>query len=587
VSDDPNPPQPPQGTMVLYDEVEPALQDGSYHIVAASTVGVATDAGDGTPLSKERHFVVDGPRFTLAPTEVALVHPPRNGKGAFHTALPQIALKRRTLPWERPLHDPLHDDPATPLPTPAAFDGLGPPPSPPPWLALLLFEADEAKVLPQQPLESVLDAGTRRALGDPQGIVCDAVEVDRDALAEVMPSLEELALLAHVRQVNVDDKELNAGSSDGFFAVLLSNRVPEPGKDYLACLVSLEERQALVPADPPAVYVPPRASHERVALGIATHEDLILLAEEAALLGAVGERDAPEAEVLRIARPLPPVYTVVPPAKERLVLLHSWKFTSAAGKGTFYEYMQAPLDVGMLGSPGGTRPQVLDTGHLRLSLQDRAGVEETVWYRGPLVPLPLTRDENGPYHSADQARRPTPETGVEDVSYAAAFEVGRLLAAADGRLAQELARWRREAYDRALHDDLLEMVRERVRLPAALLPSLPLSLLPTVATAMATRALQATVALADPTGLATLGGAPGLDPGALARAWGVNAAQAQQLLGGGVAALGAPVIAPGPSERPGATIDSVASDRAGLSRLQGFRDLLVGQARDAATRGGP
>ncbi len=67
-----------------------------------------------------------------------------------------------------------------------------------------------------------------------------------------------------------------------------------------------------------------------------------------------------------------------------------------------------------------------DTGHLQIALDDRLGAVEQVWYRGPLVPYQLTRDPLGPYHSADQARRVTPETGAEDISYAAAFEVGRL-----------------------------------------------------------------------------------------------------------------------------------------------------------------
>src|SRR4029079_9977204 len=91
-------------------------------------------------------------------------------------------------------------------------------------------------------------------------------------------------------------------------------------------------------------------------------------------------------------------------------------------------------------------PAITDSGHLRIKVDDRAGVEETAWYRGPLVQYQLTRDLLGPYHSADQCRRATPETGAEDISYAAAFELGRLLAASDARLAQELMRWRREAY---------------------------------------------------------------------------------------------------------------------------------------------
>ena len=58
-------------------------------------------------------------------------------------------------------------------------------------------------------------------------------------------------MLVHDRQVNVDDKELNAAGGNGWFSVVMSNRVPEEGKKYVACLVSLEERWDVVPQQPP------------------------------------------------------------------------------------------------------------------------------------------------------------------------------------------------------------------------------------------------------------------------------------------------------------------------------------------------
>src|SRR5207248_9177800 len=54
-----------------------------------------------------------------------------------------------------------------------------------------------------------------------------------------------------VRQVNVDDRELDVGSKDGFFSVIVANRLPSPGAKCRACLVSLEGRRDLVPKEPP------------------------------------------------------------------------------------------------------------------------------------------------------------------------------------------------------------------------------------------------------------------------------------------------------------------------------------------------
>jgi hypothetical protein len=212
------------------------------------------------------------------------------------------------------------------------------------------------------------------------------------------------------------------------------------------------------------------------------------------------------------------VAVFVPPVRKRLVLLYHWTFDVTAG-GSFRDCMQG-LDVGLAGDlrdPDG--PAVTDTGHLAVDLYDRAGTIEPVWYRGPLVAQSLSRDTLGPYHSADQARRVSPETGGEDVSYAAAFEVGRLLAAADPRLAQELMRWRTGAYEQAARAPVLASIRAALSLPAALDAELPRAVPPTVGVAVVQRLAGASVPSADPTGLSALGKVPGLDPAAVAQAW--------------------------------------------------------------------
>jgi hypothetical protein len=264
----------------------------------------------------------------------------------------------------------------------------------------------------------------------------------------------------------------------------------------------------------------------------------------------------------------------------RLVVLQTWQFTCTTG-GTFFEIMQA-LDVGMIGkvaSPG--HPPLLDTGHLQLPLQDRAGVPETAWYRGPLVPWELTRDPLGPYHSADQARRATPETGAEDVSYAAAFEVGRLLAAADPRLAQELMRWRRESYRQAARADGLAAIARvsGVQLPADLAERLHTVLTPRLATAAVERVVANAGPIVDRLGLATATKTVGMDPQSLSTAWGLaSPLEARQLLGGSsgdLNPLGASVPAPAQTPRQDTTLEEVAADAGALDHLSATRARLL------------
>ena len=62
--------------------------------------------------------------------------------------------------------------------------------------------------------------------GDP---LVDAVEAPGPLLRRLLPTKEEAILLCHARRVNVDDRELAAGDSDGWFAVVMANRLPAAG----------------------------------------------------------------------------------------------------------------------------------------------------------------------------------------------------------------------------------------------------------------------------------------------------------------------------------------------------------------------
>ena len=193
--------------------------------------------------------------------------------------------------------------------------------------------------------------------------------------------------------------------------------------------------------------------------------------------------------------------------------------------------------------------------------------------RGPLVPMPLTRDALT-YHSADQCRRVTPETGAEDITYAAAFECGRLLAAADPRLAQELMRWRRESFRQSVRTDSLLQIQTAIPLNQTLEIHKP------VASVVAVNAANGIVSgikqIGDKYGLAAVSRAPGLNPIELQKAWNLSSvAEATAILGGDPGATGAVVTAPAQTSRNATTLDQVAADTASLNRLQSARDQTL------------
>jgi hypothetical protein len=394
-------------------------------------------------------------------------------------------------------------------------------------------------------------------------------------------------LLAHARWVNVDDRELNTAGGDGFFSVVVANRLPQKAGQYRAFLVSLEERTDLVTADPPPV------NSGTVSIGgidetATVAKDRSLLARTTTAAPAVERIGAIDTSFTLLQTP---THTFTPPVEvlgnypiflveTSMVVLTSWKFT-CEGPGPFRSLMQN-LDDAMFGTVQDIgHPALSDTGHLQMTLKDRLGVDEQVLYRGPLVPWQLTRDNLGPYHSSDQCRRVTPETGSEDISYAAAFEVGRLLAAADPRLAQALMRWRRESYKQSARASTITEFNSRLplNLPPTLSQQLHTPIAALASAAAINRIIESGPIIADAHNLTLVANEPGLQPAQLAQAWKLSSVSAAEtLLNGTDGALGAAVPTQQQTERPDTSVGAVAADTAGLDRLNAARTQTINNA---------
>jgi hypothetical protein len=631
----PNLPNPQRGEVVFHAVCRPALTAAdNYRLEVSHEIrkgGARIDSGASKPLPSPRSFpfAIDAPRFTLDPSMIHAVFPPTNGVGSYVSRLPMIVLRRRTLPWERELS----------------------PGSKTPWLAVLLFEKGEATTLSPCTVRQVLGGapgalspklnlpGTPAALLD---LPCMGVELPLDLFKDIAPMASEVPLLTHVRQVNTEDKELMGMDDDGWFAVVVGNRLPEPGKQYEACLVSLEGTQAFLPTEaetpeltaadlrrpreevfaeladrwssqvmlsepdlPPNVVTellldhmistgsayqwtgtPPTTNSANrstisahapagvaraAAAGTDVQRATASVAKGAAKTSVSGHRraasDAAWTEVSvsdRVHKGISKIGVQLLIPKVRLFMLAQWSFECREG-GDFESIMQALPNnggVAMLGmppslaqAPGGTGAAVwraaLDTGHVPLPHLTREGEQTLAWYRGPLTPVGVRRETVGPYHTADQARRLDPATGLENLGYAAAFEIGRLMALGDPRFALDLLQWRRRARLR-LDDDLLKRILgSRVRGHDALLAErfrdMSVLQLPRFLSQFSTDKLSALMQqgelglLRDPTGLqAVRDRLPGFDPAKVADAKGLQLQVAQSLLGS--LALGGSVL---------------------------------------------
>ena len=225
---------PDKGEMRLYPSIRPPLNAGAHTLHAEQSI-----SGGGPIDPVERHLVVDAPRFSMAGAEILSVFPPPNAVGAFANRLPQIALKRRTLPWERA--------PGT-LAEPIATRR--------PWLALVVLADGEGNFRTGVPVDQAMPAAVRSRMGVSETGTCDVIELSRTVVDKVFPRENELELLCHVREVNLLDTEFATSDDDGFVSVVISSRLPRPP----------DESEDGSIAVTPALAADPTLSQARIAL---------------------------------------------------------------------------------------------------------------------------------------------------------------------------------------------------------------------------------------------------------------------------------------------------------------------------------
>jgi hypothetical protein len=411
------------------------------------------------PYASKLTFTVEGPRFTLNPGDIHSVYPPVNETGRFDNALPHVVFTRRTLPWERKLD-------GIPPQLGKAF---------PPWMALLLLQEEELQALDNKgeiktlPVFSRTEDSLLRTLSkdvlvpeigqDDAGNASDdvirrqrwerdkwryedgaksclTIELPSALFKALAPRDIDLPYLAHVRQVDTGNKEVLGFNDRGWFSLVLGNRLPQAEKSHRALLVSLEGFQ-----------------------------------------NRLQENWTPAAN-----------------QKVRLAVLGSWNFT-CAGSNNFKENLDR-LNFGSQVPPSGSRGTLPESGlHLPYLAYDddsstaenivnaaysrgytafdhsiRHGEKTASWYRGPLVPLSYNKPTQiqEPVTCADELLRYDPDTGLFDVTYAAAWQLGRLLALQNQGFALALDRARatlRAKAERLMREEELRQLRQELRLP--------------------------------------------------------------------------------------------------------------------------
>jgi hypothetical protein len=416
--------QKPQIT--FYSHWLPALGPGKYSVCVTPTLKADLRGEKNVPLERTEScetFEVGAPRFALTGSEVYSCYPTAGAVGEFSGTLPHVVFDRCTLPWER------------------TIDGSVPTVPHNPWLALILLSDSDFGKWPVKPVatgtveERLVPEALKSAnvVGPaPLSIsayeksdLCQTIDLPEDLFQLVMPRPDDLPYLAHVRAVQTNNKETWSLLKEGKFSVVICNRFPETEVKGSA----------------------------KTDWGKVNTVYLISLEGWGPSLKQLGQLKAGKSY--------------------RLVVLGSWRFT-CQGSSDFKTRITALNDGCLLGQrnesvDGGQDiaayiSSALHRGFTPVNHGLRNGDTTVSWYRGPLIPtyyrLPTSYDD---LSSADKALRYDPATGMLDTSFAAAWQLGRLLALQDQAFAQalhrfrsEYERWLRRANDKAILGSLPE-----------------------------------------------------------------------------------------------------------------------------------
>ncbi|HLO87056.1 MAG TPA: hypothetical protein VK203_18915 [Nostocaceae cyanobacterium] len=371
----------PQGKVEFIQYHQPFIESGEYHLKVEQTIAAGEKIPEQT-FSREITFVISGERFgPLAPTDIHAVFPPADTIGEHSNVLPHITLECSTLPWER---------------FPGTVDeNLT-------WLILLLFRESDFVDESEQPqlqsitLQELLATSSAKfprislERGQHEQQLVNIIDVKKKYLQPLLPTKKDLAFLAHTRQ----PKDGNGKTEGEQLATILGDRLPEPSGMSKVYLVSVEGRY--------------------------TNGDE----------GSFNFHDAGDEDLIR------------------LVTLASWSFGCIDPDQSFTRLLRnlnnQPSSPRLPINNNSAAEKFLAQSYVPLPHALREGSKTVSWYRGPLISGSQPDTFNLPVRAADELLRYDSNTGLFDTSYAAAWQLGRMLTLQNQHLAIDLFNWKRE-----------------------------------------------------------------------------------------------------------------------------------------------
>lgn len=262
--------------------------------------------------------------------------------------------------------------------------------APIPWMALFVFHESDAisinTVTPEQAFENTEANIVHMKEWDSKAASVRYIDIPGELFCKIAPDLNELQYLAHVKYTDMEKKATGDGDID-----------------YLSCVIS---NQYLNHSD---------SGTEKIAL-------VCLKGLEDTLNGIDNKADDLKDKIVR------------------LPLLKDWTVEVQPEREDFDELVKN-IDYNIFGIDG--EYDLIAKGYVPLSHVDRNGNKLVSWYHGPLIGIEMPDDKiNG--QDFDQYLIYDKNSGMFDVSYSAAFQLGVSLAFSSQDMIQKLEKIRLE-----------------------------------------------------------------------------------------------------------------------------------------------
>ena len=269
--------------------------------------------------------------------------------------------------------------------------------------------------------------------GETPADACVLLDMPIDLFTTVAPGFNQdapaeldAAYLAHIREVDTNDSE-DSPAAVLQRAIVMGHRVGVDNGDNYAALVSLENFGPYLPDDQgnASPNLPPGTTTVRlVSFRIWRYFSNTLDQSFKTLLEKLNKNPPNQGGVTSLSLPSPGGT----PTVDQVAVAMNHQAGSAVSDSDAAVLVANALAMGYV---------PLDH-HLR-------HVGETVsWYRGPLIPCPAPAPFVAiPATSADAMTRYNPQTGMFDVSYSAAWQLGQLMALQNNAFATTLYVWKK------------------------------------------------------------------------------------------------------------------------------------------------